>query len=240
MRDISTLAVISNKGGAGKTTVSVNLALAGHIRGLRTLIADADPQRSAVDCLRQRLSAGPRVIETSGAKLFQLRVTAEREGYELMVIDTPASSESDMVSAINAADLCVMVVRPNFLDVAAAVRAAGMVRRIGGRGLVVINQAPCARQGREAPAVLEAADDLRNAGLRLAPTGLRSRTAFQGCIARGQSAEEWAPGTAAALEVGRLWDHLRRLMDQVDAQSGLARPYPASFPFDAQAASRSA
>ena len=217
MRDITTLAVISNKGGTGKTTVSVNLALAGHIRGLRTLVADADPQRSAVDSLRQRLRVGPKVIETSGAKLYQLRVTAEREGYELMVIDTPAGSETDMVAAINAADLCIMVVRPNFLDIAAAVRTAGVLRRVGGRGMVVINQAPSARQGREAPAVLEAADDLRKAGLRLAPTGLRSRTAFQGCIARGLSAEEWSPGTPAALEISRLWDHLRRLMDQFEA-----------------------
>ena len=234
MRDISTLAVISNKGGAGKTTVSVNLALAGHVRGLRTLVADADPQRSSVDCLRQRLRLGPKVIETSGAKLFQLRITAEREGYELMVIDTPAGSEAEMVAAINAADLCVMVVRPNFLDVVAAVRAAEMVRRIGGRGMVVINQAPSARQGREAPSVLEAADDLRKAGLRLAPTGLRSRTAFQGCIARGLSAEEWAPGTPAAHEISRLWDHLSKLMEQLATTVALVRPYPAGLPFASQ------
>ncbi len=217
MRDISTLAVLSNKGGSGKTTVAVNLALAGQLRGLRTLVADADPQRSVVDVLRMRERPGPTVMETSGAKLYQLKQTAARSGYELLVIDTPAGSESEMVAAINVADLCLFVVRPNFLDICAAVRTADVVRRVGGRGMVVVNQAPSARKGREATSVLKAAEALRFAGLPVAPTGLRARSAFQGSIACGQSVEEWAPETPAAREIGRLWDHLRQQLEPFEA-----------------------
>ncbi len=217
MRDgasrLRTLAILSGKGGTGKTTLSVNLAIAAHLRGLRVLVADADPQRSAADVLRMRRGPGPARIDTCGAKLFQLGQTAERDGFDLMVIDTPPGAETEMVSAVNVSDLCLLLARPSFLDVASAVRSAEVVRRVGGRGVVVLNQAPSARCGQESAAVITAVEALRFAGLPLAPIGLRSRAALQAAIGRGLSVEEWAPGRPAAIELGRLWEHVHGLLE---------------------------
>ena len=73
-----TISIVSRKGGAGKTTLAVHLALAAHLRGHRAMLADADPQRSASEALKLRQAAAPRRVETAGPKLFALQIAAAR------------------------------------------------------------------------------------------------------------------------------------------------------------------
>ncbi len=75
-----TIAVIARKGGSGKSTVALHLALAAHLRGRSVLVADTDAQRSASQVLKGRQGSGPAVAETSGAKLFALQLAAMRSG----------------------------------------------------------------------------------------------------------------------------------------------------------------
>lgn len=202
---MKTLAVISRKGGAGKTTLSVNLAITAHLAGLRVMLADIDQQRSASDALRARVGDGPTLAEINAGKLFSTQVQAQNANFDAVVIDTPASPEPDVLQAINCADLCVLVCRPTFLDIASVVRSAEAVRRLGKKGLIVLSQAPPRRNGVEPPAVLKAAEALRFTGMPLAAVGLRARAAFQQSIAHGCSVCEWDPGSPAAEEISRLW-----------------------------------
>src|SRR5271167_1777228 len=71
-----TIAVIALKGGSGKTTVATHLALAAHLRGLKTLVADIDPQQSAVEVLQARERDGPDYIATSGPDLYAAKIAA--------------------------------------------------------------------------------------------------------------------------------------------------------------------
>lgn len=207
---MKTIVVTSRKGGVGKTTVSVNIALAAFAAGSRVLLADIDPQRSTTDALKARTRPGPSLVETSAGKLFQLHMAAGREGVDLLVIDTPSTPEAEVALAMNLADLCVLVSRPNFLDVASVVRSADAVRRLGRTGVVVLNQAPPSRKGVEPPAVLRAIEALRFGGLPLATVGLRARAAYQAAIAHGASVAEWAPDSTAAREIAGLWRDLER------------------------------
>lgn len=213
---MKTLVVTSRKGGVGKTTVAVNIALAAFAAGARVVLADTDPQRSATDSLKARAKPGPALVETSLGKLFQLHMAASREGVDLLVIDTPSTPEADVALAMNLADLCVLVSRPNFLDVASVVRSSEAVRRLSRVGVVVLNQAPPSRKGVEPPAVLRAVEALRFGGLPLASVGLRSRAIYQAAIAHGASAAEWDPHSVAAREIAALWRDLERRL-------GLAR-----------------
>ncbi|AZS21057.1 MULTISPECIES: ParA family protein [unclassified Caulobacter] len=209
---MKTLAVISRKGGAGKTTLSVNLAITAHLSGLRTMLADIDPQRSASDALRARAGDGPVLAEINAGKLFSTQVQAKSADFDAVIIDTPASPEAEALQAINCADLCVLVCRPTFLDIASVVRSAEAVRRLGKKGLIVLNQAPSRRNGVEPPAVLKAAEALRFSGMPLAGVGLRARAAFQQSIAHGRSVCEWEPGSPAAEEITRLWTLLAPML----------------------------
>jgi chromosome partitioning protein len=206
-----TIAVIARKGGSGKTTVAVHLAIAAHLRGRRTLLADSDPQRSSSTVLRARRGAGPSYCETSGPKLFALQVASLRDGIDALVIDTPAGEEDALSHAIVLADLSLLVIRPTFLDFAAAIRTADVLRRLRRPGLIILNQAPVSRGGAEPPLVKKAHEALRLMRLPVAPAILRSRAAYQSALETGCSAEELAGAETAAEEVAELWSYVERL-----------------------------
>ncbi|MGH6958151.1 MAG: ParA family protein, partial [Caulobacteraceae bacterium] len=79
-----TIAVIARKGGSGKTTVAVHMAIAAHLRGRKTLLADADPQRSSSTVLKGRRSDGPSIMETAGPDLLSVQFAAQRRGFDLL------------------------------------------------------------------------------------------------------------------------------------------------------------
>ncbi len=212
---MKTLAVISRKGGAGKTTVAVNLALSAHRRGARVMVVDSDPQRSASLCLRSRRADPVAVIEANAGKLFQVVTAARRDGYDLIVIDTPAHPEADVAQAANLADLCVAICRPTFLDVASVVQSAEMIRRLGRRGAVAINQAPPPRGAAEGAAVSRATEALALVGLPCVGT-LCARVAYQRSLVSGLGADEGG-ATVAGDEVLRLWEAVLRQLEPAGA-----------------------
>ena len=172
---MKTLAVMSRKGGAGKTTVAVNLTLAARAMGVRAVLADADPMRSAHEVLKGREEAPSLLFETSASKLFALTEASRRSGAELLIIDTPAAPEADVAEAVKVADLCLAVARPTYLDLAAAVLSVAVIQRLGREGLIVLNQAAPSRAGVEPPAGGKAIEALRLANLPVAATAVRGR-----------------------------------------------------------------
>jgi len=206
---VKTISVLSRKGGTGKTTLAVNLAITAFLDGHKVMLADLDPQRSASDALRARKYPGPTFTESCAGKLFHVQSNAKRDGVELLIVDTPAAPEMDVAHAVNLSDLCLVVGRPSFLDLAPIVRSADTVRRLNRQGLIVLNQAHTNRPEVAPVAFPDVVEALRFCGLPLAPVGLRSRSVFQQAIAHGQSVAELEPDGAAAHDVSRLWAHLK-------------------------------
>jgi chromosome partitioning protein len=201
---LRTVAVVALKGGSGKTTIAAHLALAAHLRGVDTLVVDTDPQRSVSEVLSAREAEGPSVAEATGAQLLAAQIGAVGLRKQLMVIDTAAGALEDVSEAIVLADLAVMVVRPTLLDIAALARTVGIVRRLKKPSIVVVNQAPVARAGAEAPLMTRALRALDYMRLPVAPTIIRSRTIYQTALETGRSAEEMGD-PAAAKEIAALW-----------------------------------
>lgn len=204
-----TIAVIARKGGAGKTTVATHLALAAHLRGYATLLADIDPQRSSTAVMNARAASGPDCVDTTGPRLAGLQRSAVGAGVEAMVIDTAAGDEQDVASSIVLADLSLLVLRPTFLDLAAAIQTVDVVRRLRKPAMIVLNQAPPARGGIEAPAVKRALKALAILRLPVAPTVLRARAIYQTALETGRSAEE-TDDRAAAGEIAAFWTFIER------------------------------
>jgi chromosome partitioning protein len=209
---LRTLAVIALKGGSGKTTVATHLALAAHLRGVATLVADVDPQRSAQNILASRVASGPDCVATTGASLLSTQFAAVGLKKQLLVVDTPAGMVEDVTEAVVLADLCVMVVRPTLIDLSGLARTLTLVRRLAKPAIVVMNQAPTAREGVEPPLVARALRGLDYMQVVTAPTILRSRTIYQTALETGRSAEE-SGETAAATEVAALWTYVEATLE---------------------------
>jgi chromosome partitioning protein len=205
-----TLAVVGRKGGSGKTTLAVNLAIAAHMRGKRVLVADSDPQRSALAALKGRMQGGPHCVATTGAKLFALQVAAVRDGFDLLLVDTPACGEEDLGHALVLSEMSLLSLRPTFLDLAAAVRTVDVANRLGRPAVAVISQAPPARLGAESLVVKRALEALMLMRLPVAPAIIRARLAYQTGLAVGRSAEE-AGDVEAGREVAALWSYVDRV-----------------------------
>jgi chromosome partitioning protein len=215
---LKTLAVLSRKGGTGKTTLAVHLAIAGWLSGRTVLLADCDRQGSAQEWRRERRLGGPVVLPTKPAALFATQQASNRAGCDLMVIDTSPMASEDLADTVRCADFCLMVLRPSFLDVRAVRETAELVNRFGKPGAFVINQAPPRRGGKEMACVGDAVSQLVGMGRPVLPIGLRSRIAYQQAIGEGLSVQETAPASPAAQEIAGLW---RLLEDQL---------FPASYP----------
>src|SRR4051794_14631134 len=121
---MKTIAVIARKGGSGKTTVAVNLAIAAHRRAWRARLVDTDPQGSAVEVLKVRKRSGPQIVQMSGEELFELERDGAEGPVDITILDTPAASEDAIGHAIALASLSLLVVRPTFLDLAATLQTA--------------------------------------------------------------------------------------------------------------------
>lgn len=202
---LKTVAILSRKGGTGKTTLAVHLASAAHGSGLVTVLADLDRQHSAVEWRRQRQDVHPVVEAVKPGAVFARQQDAARAGVELMIIDTGPSIEEEVEQAVRCADLCLVVARPNFFDIRAVAESAALAARFHKPVVFVLNQAPHRQASIEAPVLMEAVSALRKLGFPVAPIGLRTRVAYQRSVAGGSTAQDMEPNSSAASEIMALW-----------------------------------
>ena len=217
------IAIVARKGGSGKTTVAVNLAIAAYRRGYNVQLADTDPQGSSSEVMKVRKAQGPSVVRLTGGELFELQKKAPRgSGNDITILDTPAATEDSIGYAIALAHLSLIVVRPTFLDIAATIQTAQILRLLRKPGLIVLSQAPVPRGGVEPPSVKRALEALRLMQLPVVPIVLRSRANYQTSLATGQSVEEVAAGNPAADEVAALWNYVEQFALQARRASAVA------------------
>jgi len=220
---LKTIAVLSRKGGTGKTTLALHLAVAARASGQSVLLADLDRQHSVLEWRRQRGRNDPPVEAVKPGALFTRQQDARREGLDLLIVDTGPSIETEVEQAVRCADLCLIVARPNFFDLRAVAETAALAETFHRDVVFVLNQAPPRRGGFEVPAVGEATRALRGMGGTIAPIGLRARVAYQQSVALGAVAQEYEPQGAAAREIAALWRWL-------ETRLAAERPAPLHMP----------
>jgi len=99
------LALISQKGGPGKTTVAVNLAVAAAEQGLASVVIDLDPQANAANWKDRRTPENPAVVSAPPGRVRQTLEAAEQHGADFVVIDSPGKADSTAIVAAQFADL---------------------------------------------------------------------------------------------------------------------------------------
>ena len=125
---MATIAIISQKGGAGKTTLALHLAAAAQDAGRVALIIDTDPQATASQWAAWRQEAPPEVIDSPPPRLAAKVEAAQGQGAELIVIDTPPHADSAARAAVEVADLVLIPCRPSAFDLSAIQTTAKLVQ----------------------------------------------------------------------------------------------------------------
>ena len=197
---MKTLAVISQKGGAGKTTLALHLAVGAIAAGKSAAVVDLDPQASAAGWRDTRTAEEPAVVSAQAARLSQVLEAARGNGADLAIIDTAPHSEASALAAARAADLILVPCRPAILDLRAVGSTIDLARLAGKPSAVVLNAVP--PRGGLAD---EAAAAIGNYGVPVSPIRLGHRAAFVHALTAGQTAQEYEPEGKGAEEVTHLY-----------------------------------
>jgi chromosome partitioning protein len=204
MTEMKIIAVQSQKGGSGKTTTTLNLAVAAGLAGKTVVVIDLDPQASAAGWKDSRAAEAPVVVSVPPARLPQALEAARDGGADLALIDTAPHAESAALAAAKAADLILIPTRPGILDLRAIGTTADLAKIAGKSAYVVLNAIP--------PGATRLIEDARAAaavhGLEVAPVVIEQRAALSHSLTAGQTAQEYEPNGKAAEEIARLYDWL--------------------------------
>jgi chromosome partitioning protein len=210
---MKTIAIISQKGGAGKTTIGIHLAVAAEQRGLKTALFDLDPQASASSWSDKRGKPSPAVVSAQAARLPGLLEQAAAQSADLVIIDSAPNADSASLAAARAADLILIPCRPAAFDLNAIGTTLNLAAVAGKPAFVVLNAVPpLGKVGEEARRALQAG------GVDVAEPLLHHLVAFSHAVNDGRTAQELDPKSKAALEIDALFTWVKK---HANAQAAL-------------------
>jgi chromosome partitioning protein len=204
---MKTIVVANQKGGSGKSTLTVHLAAAAEQAGDGpVVISDTDPQGTTGDWFNQRKKAGidtPRYAPLSLVDLADRVRALSDAGAAYLFIDTAPS-----IGAVNAdlfalADLILIPLNPTPADLRSLVKGLPLVKQSGALFQFVLARVRAKLKNNEGTAMA-----LETLGLVL-PTRMHERVIYADTFAHGKTALEIEPQGVAAQEVAALWQDVR-------------------------------
>ncbi len=194
------ITLVSQKGGTGKSTLCIGLAVAALEDGERVFVLETDRQGTISNWAARRASSEP-VVERVADRFELERAlrTFERRGCTLAIIDTAGSDIDFVADAIRAATLCLVPAKPSPADIEATQPTLKAIRRLNKEFAFVLNQTPARGQR-----LTRAALALNEAGVLALPY-IVLRNDHIDSLAAGLAVSEFAPESIAAAEICALW-----------------------------------
>jgi chromosome partitioning protein len=215
------VAVTSQKGGTGKTTMSGHLAVQADRAGMGPVVlVDCDPQGSLTNWWNLRQGETPVLVQTSLAKLASDLDALRETGVQLVIIDTPPAITWTIVNVIKVADLVVIPVRPSPHDLAATGSTVDLIEGLGKPMVFVVNSA-----SQRARITAEAAVALSQHGT-VAPSIIHHRTDFAAAMIDGRTVMELPRAERSTSEIELLWDYLESRLERMNTAPPEASPSP--------------
>jgi chromosome partitioning protein len=201
--------IAQRKGGAGKTTLAAQLAVAWARRGARVAALDIDPQQSLAqwfDRRRQALGADEVGFEFTALSGWRAAhwIEERARSADLVVVDGPPHAETEARVAVRAAGLVLIPVQPSALDLWATEATLQMARDEGRPMLVVLNRVPPRFAGTERVAAA-----LQETGAPVAASRIGNRVALLHAMAAGLGVVERDGSSLAAAEIAALAEEIR-------------------------------
>ena len=212
------LALASQKGGSGKTTLSGHLAVQAQRAGAGPVVLiDIDPQGSLADWWNERTEEFPAFAQTTVARLAIDLETLRQQGFKLAVIDTPPAITMAIQSVIGVAELIVVPTRPSPHDLRAVGATVDLCERAGKPLLFVVNAAtPKAR------ITSEAAIALSQHGT-VAPVTIHHRTDFASSMIDGRTVMDFDPNGKSAKEIEAIWAYIADRLERNFRRTAICR-----------------
>ncbi|MBV8165822.1 MAG: ParA family protein [Alphaproteobacteria bacterium] len=201
--------VAQQKGGAGKSTLAIHLAVAWAKAGQRVAVVDIDPQASVSHWDERRGSNGngkghagngemPHVIKLAGWRTANEVDRLGRE-HDIVVIDSPPHAATEARIAVRAAKLVVVPMQPSVMDLWATQATLDMAKAERVPALIVLNRVPPRSRAAE-----EVAAEVATMGVPLAEQRIGNRVALASAMHRGKGITEYEATSTAAQEIEAL------------------------------------
>jgi chromosome partitioning protein len=202
------IAVVNGKGGVGKSTVVVSLAVAMSLADKAVCIIDLDPQCTASKWKDRRKDENPAVAAAPAARLKPTLEAARRAHVDFVIIDTAGRFDTSGIEAARVADLVLIPTSTSVVDIEALETA----REIAGNRptFVLLNEIPptATRQADEARTMIKSLY-----GLVCCPVHLCRRAAYADALRPGLSPQELDSEGKAAEELKRLYEFVTEFLE---------------------------
>lgn len=207
-----TITVAQQKGGSGKTTLAVNLAVEFWKRGHTVAVLDTDPQGSLGRWyMTRRDDMGDEAgldFATASAWGVSYEIDKLLKNNEIVIIDTPPKVDSDLRPAMRASNLIVVPVSVSQVDVWATESILEMADREGKETLLVLNRA-----APRANLTGEIVEKIKEFESKSATTMLANRVIYAEVLGQGKGVMEKAAKGPAAQEISALADEIADVLN---------------------------
>lgn len=205
------LVLASQKGGAGKTTLSGHLAVEAERRGFGPIaLIDTDPQRGLTGWWKARPGDTLPMIAVLPEGLAATLDALREAGIALVVIDTPPAITGSIRDTVQQADLVVVPAKPSPHDLRAVAATVDIVEGAGKPMVFAINQAT-----QRAKITAEAIMSLSQHGT-IAPVTIHHRVDFATSMTDGRVVAEMDKPSKSADEIAQLWTYLQERLERMD------------------------
>jgi chromosome partitioning protein len=208
-----TIALVTQKGGAGKSTLASSLAVAAHESGERVCLIDMDPQATLSTWSKTRGESDIPVLAVTPGKLKSALAALESKGMTVTIIDTPGAEGAASSAAMAAAQLCVIPSRPTAFDLWASANTRKALKEMKGEYVFLLNQCPPSQQNAR---IADGVAALEAMGGLLSPM-VQARVDYQEAARLGWGVTEFNGNGPAAGEMRALWTSLKRRVAKAKA-----------------------
>lgn len=218
-----TVAIVSQKGGTGKTTTTIELAVTAARVGESVAVIDLDPQTNAANWHDRRRNGEDNlnVVSTQIGRLPQTTEAARSNGADLIIIDTPGKADNVAIAAARLADLVLIPCRVSMFNMETLNGVRDLIRAAGDPpAFVLYNEIP--------PLGTRIAEELKqltkaHCGLEACPVHLTHRTSYEHAPDLGKAAREIDPDGKVAAEIDRLYLFICEQVKKFRSENGGGR-----------------
>ena len=208
MKTIAKLAIMSQKGGTGKTNAAVNLAVAAQRAGHLTALIDLDPQASAAKWGKRRKDKSILLYSAHASMLAETLYKAEQDGATFIVIDTQGSTDTSLVKIAKASDLVLIPCSPGIFDVEAIESTILASQMANTPARIFFNEVD-----HTSSIIDEVKIAIEEYDVPCAPCMFGDRVVFKRSVIYGLGVQEYEPLGKAASEVNALFKYVSKQLE---------------------------